>query len=156
LLVTDPDERLTAEEALRSTWLHRGLEATSRSPFAGEFDAVKQSILRYVGLPKLRKVALMVLAHQSSADEIRVLRKCFEHYDQNKEGTLNFDEFKAAMHNASYLEEDYQDIFDAVDVDGTGQIRYTEFLAATIDATGWISKERLAEAFDRVDDDDSG
>jgi EF-hand domain pair len=42
------------------------------------------------------------------------------------------------------------------DLDGTGQIRYTEFLAATIEAQGAISEERLAEAFDRLDSDDSG
>jgi hypothetical protein len=42
------------------------------------------------------------------------------------------------------------------DLDGTGKIRYTEFLAATIEAQGAISEERLAEAFDRLDSDDSG
>lgn len=41
-------------------------------------------------------------------------------------------------------------------MDGTGKIRYTEFLAATIEARGAISEERLAEAFDRLDSDDSG
>uniref|UniRef100_A0A7S2YP88 EF-hand domain-containing protein n=1 Tax=Entomoneis paludosa TaxID=265537 RepID=A0A7S2YP88_9STRA len=44
----------------------------------------------------------------------------------------------------------------AQDLDGTGKIRYTEFLAATIEAQGAISEERLAEAFDRMDSDDSG
>ena len=42
------------------------------------------------------------------------------------------------------------------DLDGSGRIRYTEFLAATIEAQGVISEERLAEAFDRLDSDDSG
>lgn len=42
------------------------------------------------------------------------------------------------------------------DLDGSGKIRYTEFLAATIEAQGAISEERLAEAFDRIDSDDSG
>jgi hypothetical protein len=42
------------------------------------------------------------------------------------------------------------------DLDGTGKIRYTEFLAATIEAHGVISEEKLAEAFDRLDADDSG
>jgi hypothetical protein len=41
-------------------------------------------------------------------------------------------------------------------LDGSGRIRYTEFLAATIEAQGAISEERLAEAFDRLDSDDSG
>jgi len=41
-------------------------------------------------------------------------------------------------------------------LDGTGEIKYTEFLAATIEAQGALSEERLAEAFDRIDSDDSG
>lgn len=41
-------------------------------------------------------------------------------------------------------------------MDGSGRIRYTEFLAATIEAHGAISEERLAECFDRLDSDDSG
>jgi EF-hand domain pair len=41
-------------------------------------------------------------------------------------------------------------------LDGSGRIRYTEFLAATIEAQGAISEQRLAEAFDRLDSDDSG
>lgn len=42
------------------------------------------------------------------------------------------------------------------DLEGSGRLRYTEFLAATIEARGAISEERLAEAFDRLDSDDNG
>lgn len=42
------------------------------------------------------------------------------------------------------------------DLDGSGSITYTEFIAATIEAHGRISEARLAEAFDRLDCDDSG
>jgi Ca2+-binding EF-hand superfamily protein len=40
-------------------------------------------------------------------------------------------------------------------LDGAG-IRYTEFLASTIESFGGLSEERLAEAFDRLDGDDTG
>ena len=42
------------------------------------------------------------------------------------------------------------------DLSGSGKLRYTEFVAATIEAHGPISEARLAEAFDRLDCDDSG
>jgi len=42
------------------------------------------------------------------------------------------------------------------DIGSTGYIEYTEFLAATIEVHGAINEERLAEAFDRLDSDDSG
>jgi len=101
-------------------------------------------------------VALMVVAHRSSSEEIGRIRKVFQFYDTNNQGTLNYEKFKAALHDAGYSDEDYWDIFDAIDIDGSGVIRYTEFLAATIEAAGWISEERLAEAFDRVDHDNTG
>ena len=39
---------------------------------------------------------------------------------------------------------------------GSGKIRYTEFIASTIEAHGTISEARLAEAFDHLDNDDDG
>lgn len=42
------------------------------------------------------------------------------------------------------------------DVNKNGVIMYTEFIAATLEAQGHIEEERVAEAFDRLDSDDSG
>jgi hypothetical protein len=42
------------------------------------------------------------------------------------------------------------------DVNKNGNIMYTEFLAATIEAHGHIEEDRIAEAFDRLDADDTG
>ena len=156
LLVLDPEDRASADDALGSSWLHRRHAASVRAPRSSEFTHVKQCIERYVKYPRLRKLSLMVLAHLSTADEIGILRKVFQHYDKNHSGYLTFDDFETAMFEAGYSDKDLKGLFDAVDVDGSGIIRYTEFVAATLEAAGWISEERLAEAFDRVDEDDSG
>ena len=42
------------------------------------------------------------------------------------------------------------------DYDGDGVINYTEFIAATIEINGKIEEDRVAEAFDRLDVDNSG
>lgn len=42
------------------------------------------------------------------------------------------------------------------DVNGCNEITYTEFIAATLDLHGRVEEKRLAEAFDLMDDDDSG
>jgi hypothetical protein len=47
-------------------------------------------------------------------------------------------------------------MFDGMDIDGGGKVHYIEFLAATIEAHGNLDEERIAEAFDRLDSDDSG
>ena len=47
-------------------------------------------------------------------------------------------------------------IIQRQDLAGSGRVRYTEFIAATIEVHGTINEARLAEAFDRLDCDDSG
>ena len=65
-------------------------------------------------------------------------------------------EFKAALEMYHYSDDELERMFMAMDLDGTGKVHYSEFLAATIEAHGTISEERIAEAFDRLDSDDSG
>jgi len=99
----------------------------------------------------------MVLAHQSSSEEIGFLRTVFGRYDTKRNGVLDYDEFRNVLLDAGMEnEDDVRTVFEAVDVDGTGTIRYTEFIAASLEATGCISEDRLAEAFDRMDHDDTG
>lgn len=42
------------------------------------------------------------------------------------------------------------------DQDQDHKIMYTEFLAATIEAQGFIAEDRIAEAFDRLDVNETG
>lgn len=57
------------------------------------------------------------------------------------------------MHGSAFLNS----CIDCMqDVNKNGVIMYTEFIAATLEAQGHIEEERVAEAFDRLDSDDSG
>lgn len=156
LLVVDPDERATAEDASGDLWLNKRYAATVRDAREDELDRATQSLVKFSNYSKLKKVALMVIAHKSTSEEIGILRKVFQKYDTKRHGMLTYEEFKQAFDAAGLSEDDCKRMFDAVDLDGSGKIRYTEFLAATIEAHGAISEERLAEAFDRLDSDDSG
>lgn len=160
LLVSDPDERASAESALGSAWLnlYQPSVPTSkrRAPRAEEEEMARSSMLRYAGYPKLKKMALMVVAHKSSSEEIGILRKLFKKYDSRHDGSIWFEEFCEAMSGYGHSNEELRSIFDAMDLSGSGSIRYTEFVASTIEAHGTISEARLAEAFDRLDCDDSG
>ena len=98
----------------------------------------------------------MVIAHKSTSEEIGILRKVFQSYDVHKDGTIQLPQFRLALASYGYPEDQILRIFEGVDLDGSGKIRYTEFLAATIEVHGAIDEERLAEAFDRLDCDDSG
>ncbi|KAL3935780.1 MAG: hypothetical protein SGBAC_008769 [Bacillariaceae sp.] len=156
LLVLDPEERSDAQSAQSSSWLNKRFAATTRDPLQEEENMARSAMLRYAGYTKLKKMALMVVAHRSSTEEIGILRKVFQKFDSRRDGSITFGEFCLALEEFGHSEEDLERMFQAVDLDGSGRIRYTEFLAATIEARGAISEERLAEAFDRIDCDDSG
>jgi hypothetical protein len=48
------------------------------------------------------------------------------------------------------------DFFWLQDFNENGHIMYTDFIAATIEAHGHIEEDRIAEAFDRLDNDETG
>jgi Ca2+-binding EF-hand superfamily protein len=101
---------------------------------------------------------LNILAREkSTSDEIGFLRKMFNRFDKLKDGEISLAEFKDAFsEHYDYTDEELEKLFEGIDIDGTGSVHYSEFLASTIEAHGSIDEERLAEAFDRIDSDDTG
>ena len=98
----------------------------------------------------------MVLAHHARPQELAELRGIFARFDTAQNGTISLREFRMACRELSVEHEDYRRLFEEIDMDGTGSIRYAEFLAATIESKIDLQDERLLEAFDRLDEDDSG
>ena len=114
LLVLDPDDRLDADVALSSTWLNKRFAATMRSPDDQEETLARQSMLRYAGYSKLKKMALMIVAHKSTYDEIGILRKVFQRYDSFRDGCISFTEFSLALKESGLSTEDLRTMFEAV------------------------------------------
>lgn len=74
----------------------------------------------------------------------------FEQYDTSGNGSISPQEFKVALESYGFTDEEAANMFEELDIDKTGELKYVEFLAATIEAQGAISEARLAEAFDRL------
>lgn len=120
-------------------------------------DNVHAAMQAFAGYGKLKKLSLMVVAYKSTSEEIGFLRKLFNKFDKLQDGEVSLPEFKAAfMEHYDYSEGELEKLFAGIDIDGTGSVHYSEFLASTIEAHGSIDEERLAEAFDRIDCDDTG
>ena len=72
-------------------------------------------------------------------------------------GEISLIEFKNELgKQGTYSDEEIEKIFASVDANKEGTVSYIEFLAATLEAHGRIEEDRLAEAFDRIDSDDTG
>lgn len=161
LLVKDPTKRLTGQQALRHPWLEADFSKDEPSTIHECFsmEQIKASLLRYASYNKLKKLALMIVAHKSTAMEIGdKLRNTFHKLDVLRNGTICFEEFHYVLSRAftEMSNKDIAQLFTDIDLDGSGLVHYTEFVAATIELSGPIAEERLAEAFDRIDSDDTG
>jgi calcium-dependent protein kinase len=186
LLRTDPEERPTAEQALQYTWIDQDFDDYGTAPDVDAMDNIQAAIQSFAGYGKLKKLSLMVIAYKSTSEgkkhrdidvhmetasfadrnlthslslskEIGFLRKMFNRFDKLKDGEISLAEFKEAFsEHYDYTDEELERLFEGIDIDGTGSVHYSEFLASTIEAHGSIDEERLAEAFDRIDCDDTG
>ena len=88
--------------------------ATVRNPFQEEIESAHGAIMNYSKYSKLKKVALMLVAHKSTSEEIGILRKLFQKYDTEKNGHLSFDEFNHALCDAGYSTDEIRQVFDSL------------------------------------------
>jgi calcium-dependent protein kinase len=160
LLVHDVALRPTAVQAMEDPWFEKEFGSHSHLSIISPavMDRVQASIETFAGYTRLKKLSLMVIAHKSTDEEIGFLRRLFlRRFDVEKSSPdISYPEFKEALSDYNYTHEDMVRMFFGMDIDGTGKVSYSEFLAATIEAHGSIEEERIAEAFDRLDDDDTG
>ena len=157
LLQVDPNLRPSADKAQSLLWLSRQFDVHGYAPEVDMMDNVQAALQAFGEYGTLKKLALMVIAYKSTSEEIGFLRSMFHKFDILKNGEITLEEFREAMHERySYSDEEIEHIFQGMDLDGTGKVHYCEFLGATIEAHGFIDEERLAEAFDRIDCDDTG
>lgn len=158
LLVYDSEKRLSAEAALQHTWLNKTEvePSTERRESHELMKDVRDCIMAYKGASEMKKIAAVVVAHKSSSAEILDIRRAFDKYDKAKDGMISMEEFKLALAEFNYSDEELNDMFSKMDVNHNGVILYTEFIAATLEIRGKVEEKRLAEAFDLIDDDDSG
>ena len=152
---------LTNQDQVNFTPLHNGIKNWATKPFSEEelaiMDRIQVSIHSFAQYNTLKKLGLMVIAYKSTASEIGWLREHFNHFDLLQNGEISLIEFTDALkENYAFEKEEIYALFVGMDIDGTGSVHYTEFLAATLEAHRDIDEAQIADAFDRIDSDDSG
>mmetsp|Transcript_3448 Transcript_3448/g.6473 ORF Transcript_3448/g.6473 Transcript_3448/m.6473 type:complete len:737 (+) Transcript_3448:159-2369(+) len=184
LLVRDASARPTADQALKHPWLVAGGRGThpsfnsnatlhrrhssetiggsvfgslNNSPFQPFSSQICSSIERYSTYNWMHRLALMVIAYRYTGQETTHLRRIFTSYDVNGNGTVEVGELRNAfLLHGKYSEEEMDQLFLALDMNGSGKISWTEFLASTIETKGRISEEEFSSAFEHLDFDKNG
>ena len=103
--------------------------------------------------PPLKRVALNALARKSTSSKYRDL---FREFDTTGSGTLTKQEFMDGLKFSGDSEEELNELFTDLDINCNGEILYTEFIAATLEADGELEDAALREAFDLIDTDHKG
>lgn len=117
LLVLDPKVRYKAEQAQKHKWMHKEFKLEDRAPTASISEKVADNLIFYKDTAELKKIALNVIAHRSSTNDILELRKAFDQFDTANNGIISFDEFKEALKDkCNYTDADIKEMFDSIDV----------------------------------------
>ena len=93
-----------------------------------------------------------------SRDEREELSKMFKNLDKSGDGVLDKSEIQRMIKEYGHIfgDTDVQTIIRNVDIDGSGRIDYSEFIAATASQVNLLSVVKLKEAFHFFDKDNSG
>ena len=140
-LICKPEKRLTAGEALGHKWFKKALKGEEKDKH--KFKGIKLArFKKFNKSSKLAKAAITAITVQTSPDDIKDLKALFMQLDINNDGSITYDELHKGL-------KDYEngdmilELMKSADTDGSGEINYTEFLAATIDASLVMKKETL-------------
>ena len=114
------------------------------------------SLRDFAKLSAFKRAALEAIAFSMSAQSISHLREQFSKLDKDSSGFVSMLDFMDVLQKAGTSREEAASIFATIDQDHTNAISYTEFLAATISRRLWLSRERIKDAFQRLDVDGSG
>ena len=179
-----PEDRWTSTEALKylqETWVP-ALEERDGEGKAGGTDEAKVSptavehklnsfmsgmesvgismedVNRFCSYGRMKKTVLMTMANTMEREDVEGLRNIFLSADMGNTGTVSLLELKAAFQklHPEMGDVEFEVIFRGMDHDRSGQIHWAEFVAALSESYGLVTRDRLAEAFDRIDQEGKG
>lgn len=152
LLQFDPVKRPECEEALQHSWF-----ATNKTAKTNLGSNLVSKLKNFHKSGKLKKVALTAIARTLPAKEIKELTDSFKALDVNGDGTLTYKEVVETMNkNKLEVPADLLEIMKDIDSDGSGQVDYTEFVAATLDKKQYMTEQNAWIAFRQFDLDGDG
>ena len=105
---------------------------------------------------------MFIVNNLLQSDERAQLDACFRYLDKNRNNVITREELRSALKKARpkdkviRIETMLEDIFDRIDVQKTGVIDYSEFLAAAADDSVVLTRENLFATFNAFDKSRTG
>lgn len=160
----DLDARIKANDAVVHKWFTSdGCEPSipvSLSERCKDESDIVLKISKFKEFSEMKRAALQVAAFYLDKDEIAKLSDQFIQMDKNNDGVLSYDEFHAALANRLVSVDsdcDIKEHFDAIDLDKTMSIQYSEFIGACLEEKKIQNEQRLLlSAFKAFDSNSDG
>jgi len=157
LLVVDPTQRPSAEEAQHHNWLKA---PGSGSAGARIHPSVVRALLAFRNYSDMRRMLCEVLSYTMMPEQIVELRTEFEKLDTEGTGEITLDGFRRVLLDKNgpvkLAEHDILNVFDALRVcKKETTVHYREFIAAGLSQCH-VDDRNLRLAFDRLDSDHKG
>jgi len=156
LLVTDPDQRLSANQALQHAWIdeRNAVCVTEESHLD---DAIVSSLMDFARASHFRRACMSMMAWTLSNEERAEVRKAFIEIDKDKSGTITMYELKRILaERVSITDSQVLQIFNALDSNNKEEVNYSDFLAAMMASRIAMHDDVVVAAFKRFDVDKSG
>ncbi|OMJ88586.1 hypothetical protein SteCoe_9450 [Stentor coeruleus] len=159
MLTFDYTRRMSAREALQHPWLNNASTTPIDNSTA---KSIFTNLTSFHSEQKLQKATYSFIASQlATKKEREEMLDLFKSLDTDNSGTLSRDELTRGFHNLysdeiEDIDAEVDRIMRQVDTDKSGEIDYSEFVAASMNRTKLLSKERLEAAFKAFDVDGSG
>ncbi|KRX08510.1 Protein kinase-like domain [Pseudocohnilembus persalinus] len=157
MLVINPDERVSAEQALKHPWIkNQGIDQVDPKQ-------MKQILLNMKGFRAQQKIQeaiyMFFVTFIATREEKNELLSTFKELDQNNDGKLTkaelFNGYKKFL-NENEAKKTVDQVMDAIDINQSGAIDYTEFVMACLNRQNMLTPERMEKVFQAFDADGSG
>lgn len=158
MLTVDPNQRLSAIEAVGSPWIQKYAQMESKNDKKLTKN-ICANMKRFKQGRALEQATISYIVNQLvSKDERKSLLKQFQEWDTNGDGVLSRDEIINGYRKTygKVDENEIDNMFKSIDLDGNGTIDYNEFLSCTINKDKILSKQNLEMCFKAFDTDGSG
>lgn len=117
-----------------------------------------ENLKKYKGVSHLKRAAMNILVKMATEDEVAELTKAFKRIDTDNSGYISVKELMDVINrqHMNMTEADASKMIKESDYSGSGQINYSEFIAATIDVKKFLNDTKLRSVFSLFDTDHSG
>jgi len=130
LLNPDPKKRPAAKDALRHPWLVR-----HKAPSINLTCGMLKSLADYVDAPPLARCFLYIIVARQGVCDLEQFSTTFLSIDTDGDGIISLDELVVAINSVSTWWGPHvcaDQLINAADLDHTGHLNFTQFVAACI------------------------